>query len=301
MILQVPGRTIEFPRRPLLMGIVNINDDSFSGDGSLDPEKALAQAKQLISDGADIIDIGAESARTNRGPISVTEEISRLQSFLTHWPQLLEEAQTADETQLQKPLLSVNTWRPEVAEAVLSQRVDILNDMSALPTARNAETCAVHDVALLIMHSVGLPKESHTHQQWPDLMAEMTDFFREKIRLALNAGLIMEHLILDPGIDFAKQKDDNILLLKELAQLHKFERPLLLPISRKGLIDDVLDQPQAQERDPGTLALLAHGVRQGAQIFRIHNVRAAWEALKLLDALERPPQTTHQRILAQQK
>jgi len=117
----------------------------------------------------------------------------------------------------------------------------------------------------------------------------MNDFFCEKVRLALNGGLIMEHLILDPGIDFAKQKEDNLLLLRELHQLHRFERPLLLPISRKGVIGDVLDQPDPRDRDPGTLALLAHGVKKGAQIFRVHNVRAAWEALKLLDALERPP------------
>ncbi len=295
MTLQLPGRSIEFPRRPLLMGIVNINDDSFSGDGTLDPDRALTHARQLIADGADIIDIGAESARTNREPITIDEEISRLHSFLDGWADLVKDCQTADSTQVQTPILSVNTWRPEVTAAVLPHQVDLLNDMSALPDSRNAELCAKHDVALLIMHSVGLPKEKHTHQQWPDLMASMGEFFRDKIRLALNAGMIMEHLILDPGLDFAKQKEDNLLLLRELHQLHKFERPLLLPISRKGLIGEVLDQPDPRDRDPGTLALLAHGVRKGAQIFRVHHVRAAWEAMKLLDALERPPQPAPQK------
>ncbi len=294
MILQLPNRTVEFPRRPLLMGIVNINDDSFSGDGTLDAQAALAQAKQMIADGADIIDIGAESARTNREAISVEEEISRLRSFLDHWPALIEDYQKADEVQISKPILSVNTWRPEVTEAILPHHVDILNDMSALEDDRNARLCAEHDVSLLIMHSVGLPKEAHTDQKWPDLMTAMSDFFRDKIRTALNAGMIMEHLILDPGIDFAKQKEDNLLLLRELHQLHKFERPILLPISRKGVIGDVLDLPDAKDRDAGTLALLAHGVRQGAQIFRIHHVRAAWEALRLLDALESPPRPATQ-------
>jgi len=294
MILQLPNRTIEFPRRPLLMGIVNINDDSFCGDGTLDPGTAVAHAKQLIADGADMIDIGAESARTNREPISVKEEISRLRSFLEHWPDIIRDCTTADDTQVQKPILSLNTWRPEVVEAILPHHIDLLNDMSALPDNTNARHCAEHDVALLIMHSVGLPKQNHTHQRWDNLMASMSDFFRNKIGTALGGGMIMEHLILDPGLDFAKQKEDNLLLLKELHQLHKFERPLLLPISRKGVIGDVLDLPNPADRDPGTLALLAHGVRKGAQIFRVHNVRACWEAMRLLDALERPPRPASQ-------
>lgn len=280
MILRVPGRSIKFPRRPLLMGIVNINDDSFSGDGTLDPSQALEQARQQIADGADIIDIGAESARTNRDAISVEEEVRRLRSFLDGWEDLTKEP--ADNRQIFPPLLSINTWRPEVVARVIGSQVDILNDMSALPDSRNALLCAEHEVALLIMHSVGEPKISHTHQQWDDLMGSMTSFFREKIEIALAAGLTREQIILDPGIDFAKQKADNLLLLKELSKITALDQPVLLPISRKTIIDDVLDLPDPNDRDPGTLALLTHGAIQGAHIFRIHNVRSCWEALKVL-------------------
>ena len=286
--LQLPERCLHFPRRPLLMGIVNITDDSFSQDGSLDLEATCEKVLTLIADGADLIDIGAESARTNRGPISVADEVARLQPFLERWPSLIGKARLADDTQVFPPVLSVNTWRPEVVEQVLPHGVELLNDLSALAEPTNAQLCAQHEVALLLMHSVGLPKEKHTEQEYDDVLTSMGDFFRTRIRRDLEAGLSMENLILDPGIDFAKQRDDNLTVLARLQELHRFERPLLLPISRKTVIGDVLNQPDARDRDPGTMALLAHGVRQGAQIFRVHNVRAAWEALRLLDALERP-------------
>ncbi|MGB1889579.1 MAG: dihydropteroate synthase, partial [Akkermansiaceae bacterium] len=166
MILETPTRKISFPRRPLLMGIVNINDDSFSGDGTLDPKKALEQARKQIQEGADIIDIGAESARTNREAISVDEEVRRLRSFLDDWARIRDETKAIDDEQISPALLSVNTWRPEVVEQILGPEIDLLNDMSALPDDRNARLCAKHQVPLLIMHSVGQPKVSHTHQRW---------------------------------------------------------------------------------------------------------------------------------------
>lgn len=285
MILKLPRRDITFPRRPLLMGIVNINDDSFSGDGTLDPDEALEQARQHLREGADIIDIGAESARTNREAITITEEIRRLQSFLQHWPKLRDEAEQADGQQLSPPLLSINTWRPEVVSEVISSDVDILNDLSALPDDRNARLCAQYGTSLLIMHSVGQPKEAHTHQQWDQLITSMREFFEQKITLALQAGLSRHQIILDPGLDFAKQKNDNLTVLRELEKITNLACPVLLPISRKTLIGEVLDLPKPIDRDPGTIALLTQGFLKGAHIFRIHNTRACWEALKMLTPL----------------
>lgn len=283
MILRTPNRRITFPRRPLLMGIVNINDDSFSGDGTLDPSAALQIAREHIENGADIIDLGAESARTNREAISVEEEVRRLRSFLDHWTALRDETSGIDDDQVTPALLSINTWRPEVVEQILGPDVDLLNDMSALPDDRNARLCAKHGVPLLIMHSVGQPKVSHTHQRWDDLMGAMTSFFEEKIEVALAAGLTREQIVLDPGLDFAKQKEDNLLVLRELHQLRRFGCPILLPISRKTVIGDVLDLPDPRERDAGTIGLLTHGVMEGAQLFRVHNVRACWEAVRALE------------------
>ena len=215
MILAARGRRIEFPRRPLVMGIVNINDDSFCGDGTLDITAALAQATAALRDGADIIDIGAESARTNRAPISDEEEIARLLPVLKAWPELLARAAPADDAQLWPPLLSINTWRSAVIERVLPLGGDLINDLSALPDATNAKLCAQHGAALLIMHSVGQPKVPHTHIGYDDVMTTLRAFFEEKIQLALDAGLSREHLVIDPGIDFAKQRDDNLAIFRD--------------------------------------------------------------------------------------
>lgn len=267
------------------MGIVNINDDSFSGDGTLDPLVALDRARAHIREGADVIDIGAESARTNREAISVDEEVRRLRSFLKHWPEVRDQTKGADDEQLSPVLLSVNTWRPEVVEQILGPNIDLLNDMSALPDDRNARLCAQHGVPLLIMHSVGQPKVAHTQQRWQDLMGSMVEFFTEKIEFAMAAGLTKEQIVLDPGLDFAKQTEDNLLVLRELEKIIALGCPVLLPISRKTVIGDVLDLPDPQDRDPGTLALLTHGMMKGAHLFRVHNVRACWEALRVVNPL----------------
>lgn len=285
--LQTRRQTVAFPRRPLIMGIVNINDDSFSGDGTLDAAAALAQAQRFAAQGADIIDVGAESARTNRGAISVAEEVRRLDPFLRGYGAAMAAAERWDAGQLWPPLLSVNTWRPEVAEAALAIGADLLNDMGGLPDPRNAEICARHGTALLIMHTVGEPKVAHTHQSYADVLGAMEAFFAEKIAAATAAGLPEEAILIDPGLDFAKQRGDNLAVLRHLGRFHAFRRPILLPISRKTVIGDVLGIADPAERDAGTIGLLAAGIAQGAQIFRVHHVEAAAQSAKVLWALER--------------
>ena len=287
MILQARHHRIEFPRRPLVMGIVNINDDSFCGDGTLDPQMALAQAAQQLRDGADIIDIGAESARTNRGAITVEEEFQRLMPFLKAWPLLVDtfDQPPWDAAQQWPPLLSINTWRSEVIAAVLPHGGDLINDISALPDETNARLCAQHGASLLIMHSIGQPKVPHTHVQYADILDTLEGFFDEKIALAVRAGLSPEHLVIDPGIDFAKQREDNLAIYRHARRLQKWGRPVLLPVSRKTVIGQVLDLPQATDRDAGTLACISAGIQRGAQIYRVHNVKAAAQAVKVLWAV----------------
>ncbi len=284
MQLQARQHRLTFPRRPLVMGIVNINDDSFCNDGTLNPDAALAQAKQMLRDGADIIDIGAESARTNRGPISIDEEVRRLTPFVERWAELLHPSSFIPHPSA--PLLSINTWRSEVIARILPIGGDIINDLSALPDARNAELCAEHGAALLIMHSIGQPKVPHTHIGYDDIMRALDIFFEKKISLARNAGLPEEQIILDPGIDFAKQRDDNLCIYRELERLQIFGRPVLLPVSRKTVIGEVLGLKNPLERDAGTLACIAAGMRRGARIFRVHHVEAAAQAVRVLWGLQ---------------
>ena len=288
MRLKLPERVIEFPRRPLVMGIVNVNDDSFSGDGTLDFGQAIALARLQVAAGADIVDVGAESARTNRAAVSVAEEIRRFSGFLERWPEVLNDLQPRDAKQVWPPVLSANTWRSEVVEAVLEcGQIEIVNDMGALPNDRNARLCAGSGTALLIMHSVGEPKIPHFQQRWGDVMEEMIRFFEEKLTLASGAGLSVESVILDPGIDFAKQWDDNLAVYRGLERLQKFERPVLVPVSRKTVIGEVLGLPDPASRDAGTVACISAAMARGAGIFRVHHVEAAWQSVKTLDAISR--------------
>jgi dihydropteroate synthase len=228
--------------------------------------------------GAEIIDIGAESARTNRAAISEAEEIARLRDFIELWLQIDS-----------PPLLSINTWRPAVARAVLPHGGDLLNDIGGLPDEQNARICAETGAALLIMHTEGEPKVPHTHVQHRDIMETLGQFFERKLAMAEAAGLPRESIILDPGIDFAKQAPDNLRIYRHFAELHRFDRPILLPISRKTVIGAVLGLSDPRERDAGTIACLVQGYQQGAQIFRVHNVRAAVQALAILRAVSDAP------------
>jgi dihydropteroate synthase len=290
MRLRLPERVIDFPRRPLVMGIVNVNDDSFSGDGTLDLTEAIAQARALVVAGADIIDVGAESARTNRAAVSVAEEIRRFQGFLTRWEEVWRGLDPRDEAQIWPPVLSANTWRSEVVAEILPiGNIELLNDMGALPDDRNARLCAAHRTALLIMHSVGEPKIPHFQQAWDDVMAAMERFFELKLNLVRDAGLPDDAVILDPGIDFAKQREDNLTVFRELARLRKFHRPILVPVSRKTVIGEVLGLPDPLDRDAGTVACISAAMTRGAQIFRVHNVPAAWQTVKTLHEISPIP------------
>jgi dihydropteroate synthase len=282
MILTMRGRAVTFPRRPLVMGVVNITDDSFSGDGSLQIEQAIETAQGQVADGADLIDVGGESARTNRSAISEAAESARILPFLSRFRECYEGKKPVDEGQVFPPLLSINTWRPGVAEATLPIGGHLLNDMSALPTDENARIAAKYGTGLLIMHSVGLPKHRHTDIRYADIMRTLESFFDQKIKQALAAGVAREAIVLDPGIDFAKQKEDNLRIYRELPSLNHFERPILLPVSRKTVIGDVLGIADPANRDAGTIACVVAGTLRGASIFRVHNVRAAVQALRVI-------------------
>ncbi len=290
MRLKLPQRVIEFPRRPLVMGIVNVNDDSFSGDGTLDFEKAIAQARSQVTAGADVIDVGAESARTNRAAVSVEEELRRFRGFIERWEDVWTEVEARDEAQIWPPILSANTWRPKVVEGILRMgKVEIINDMGALPDDRNAKSCALHGAALLIMHSVGEPKIPHFQQRWDDVMEAMECFFEEKIEMAMAVGLDADSIILDPGIDFAKQREDNLTVFRELGRLRRFGKPVLVPVSRKTVIGEVLHLSDPTSRDAGSIACISASMVRGAEIFRVHHVEAAWQAVKVLEGIDRTP------------
>lgn len=284
--LSVRSRRIPLARRPLVMGIVNINDDSFSGDGRLDARWALDRAREIVEEGADMVDVGGESARTNRPPVSEDEEWGRIAPFVREFSRAMQGVRPCDEEQIFPPLLSVNTWRTRVAARALESGCDLLNDMGGLPDGQLARLCAERGAALLIMHTKGEPKVSHAHVRYRDVLSEVEEFFESKIALAVASGMSPESLVLDPGIDFAKQTGDNLRIYRELSRFARFKCPILLPVSRKGTIGDVLGIPEPSERDAGTMACMVAGRLRGASIFRVHNVRAARLTLRALAAVQ---------------
>ncbi len=168
---------------------------------------------------------------------------------------------------------------------VLPMGIELVNDMSGLPEITTARLCAEEKVALLVMHSVGAPKVDHSHVQWPDIMASMNEFFIEKLALCARAELPPEAIILDPGLGFAKSPKDDLTVLQNLSDLTTFERPLLLPIGRKGFIGETLGIAEPVQRDAATLACVAATAEHCSVIYRVHEVKGCYEVLKVLQAL----------------
>jgi dihydropteroate synthase len=266
--------TLELGPRPLLMGIVNASPDSFSDGGrntTLDAQSALAE--ELLAAGADILDIGGESASTGRPPVEAAQEIERVAPLVRR---------IAGEL---GALVSVDTYKPAVARAAIAAGARIVNDVSGLRDPELADVCAQTGAALVVMHTRAAPRERlQDPDLYDDITAEVVGFLRERVAVALSRGVAPEQLILDPGPDFAKTPAQTIALLSDLAPLHELGRPLLMAISRKDFIGALTDR-SPRERLPGTLAALAHGFEQGAHIFRVHDVAAAADFLTVRGAL----------------
>ncbi len=280
-MLKARGRTVVMADRPLVMGILNLNDDSFSDSGFPSLQEALRRAREMVEQGVDIIDVGAESARTNRAPISEDEELRRLMPFLEELQRWFLDGYLTPPfegaQQVFPPLISVNTWRGEVCRVIAeSGAADILNDMSGLRTAANAEICARHGVALLIMHIEGEPKVAHQgiDAGESEIAGVVKNFLRDRLQTACSAGLAEEQVILDPGFGFAKTPAQDLALLRNIDDLRALGRPVLMPVSRKGFIGHILNQPQADRRDAGTMAVVAHFAEKPGLIFRVHDVLA---------------------------
>jgi dihydropteroate synthase len=275
LVLRAGDRTLELGGRPWLMGVVNASPDSFSDDGSTRTlDRQLRLAGELVRAGADMLDVGGESARTGVPPVSVEEEIERVVP-------LVERIATTLQT-----IVSVDTYKPPVAAAAIAAGASIVNDVSGLRDPDLARVCAQTGAALVLMHTRAAPKQ---RMQDPalygeDVTGEVIAFLRERIELAGAAGVAHEQLIVDPGPDFAKTPAQTIALLAELERLHALERPLLMAISRKDFIG-ALTSRAPRERSAGTLAALAHGVDAGAHIFRLHDIAAARDYLTVRAAL----------------
>lgn len=255
--------------RPRIMGVLNITPDSFSDGGDyLNTEQALQQGLQLIAEGADLIDIGGESSRPGADPVSTDEELDRVIPVIE---------QLRNETDLP---LSIDTTKSAVARAAILAGANFINDISGLQFDPAMATVAAETSSgLFLMHTRGTPKEMQKETAYHDLLADVSCYLQQGIALALAAGVSQRALAVDPGIGFGKSVEGNLTLLRHLDQLHQLGCPILLGTSRKSFIGRILERDDPRQRLAGTLATLALAVEKGVQIFRVHDVRAAKDAV----------------------
>ncbi len=282
-------KRLPFGSRTFIMGILNITPDSFSGDGLLNAADVLEavrrQALEFVSAGADILDIGGESTRPGAQPVSKDEELSRVLPVV--------EMLTRLELDV---LLSVDTYKSEVAEAALRAGAHWINDVWALRAdPRMAEVAARFNAALILMHNRSKPSNAQLQEKlggryvgmhYDNLIEDIQRELMESVQFARQAGISDENIILDPGIGFGKTVEQNLEILRRLDEFKKLGFPLLLGVSRKSFIGYTLNLPPDQRLE-GTLAACAIGIQRGADILRVHDVEPVVRAARMTDAILR--------------
>jgi dihydropteroate synthase len=270
---QLRTRTLEFPRRPLIMGIVNVTPDSFSDGGQfLDPAAAVAQALQLVADGADLLDIGGESTRPYAEPVSADEELRRVSPVI--------EALAAE---VRIPL-SIDTSKATVARAAIEAGAEIINDITGLTGDPAMIDLAVKSgVGVCAMHMQGTPQSMQDNPNYKDVVGEVREYLRERRDALLSAGVSRDRICLDPGVGFGKTHEHNMTLMRHCYEFHELGCPLLVGHSRKGFLGKLIGDKEADRTNATVGAALGLAV-QGVQIVRVHDVRPLREALVAFDA-----------------
>jgi len=272
--LVAKGREVRCGERPLIMGVVNVTADSFYDGGRYaEPERAIAHAIELAEQGADILDIGAESTRPGAQPVNEEDELARVVPVV---------AELARRVTAQ---ISVDTTKSRVAQSALDAGASIVNDVSALRwDEKMASVVARSGAAVVLMHMQGTPQTMQTAPTYDDVVAEVARFLGERMQAALEAGIAKTNIVLDPGIGFGKLLEHNLELLNRLQELAMLDRPLLVGVSRKAFIGRMVGRA-AEHREWGTAAAVALAVDRGARILRVHDVAMMTDVVKVAAAI----------------
>jgi dihydropteroate synthase len=260
--------------RPLVMGIVNLTPDSFSGDGvGADVAAAIAHAEAQRDEGADLLDLGAESTRPGALPVPAGEELARLLPVL----------RAVRDWGLP---VSVDTNKPEVMRAVLGEGADFINDIAALRAPGALDALAASDAAVCLMHMQGEPRTMQTDPRYADVAGEVAAFLAGRVAACERAGIARERILVDPGFCFGKTVEHNYALLRDLRRLEGIGVPVLAGLSRKSMLGAVTGRENGAARLPASVVAAVLAVQQGARVVRVHDVAATRDALAVWAAME---------------
>lgn len=272
--LLMRGRRLVFDR-PLVMGVLNVTPDSFSDGGRyLDPGAALKHALEMVEEGADLIDIGAESSRPGAEPVPEAEELHRL-------------IPVVQEVCRQVPVpVSVDTTKAAVARTAIAAGAAMVNDISACEAdPAMLGVVAETGAGLVLMHMQGTPRTMQQSPRYGSVVDEVCEFLRARIQAAVQAGIAADHILLDPGIGFGKNLKHNLTLLAGLDAFQSLGRPILVGVSRKAFIGEVLGR-RTDDRLMGTAAAVAAAVLRGASVLRVHDVSAMRDVVRMVHAIQ---------------
>ncbi len=273
-IFNIRNKEFDFNKHVFIMGILNTTPDSFSDGGQFnDIGRALKHAEEMLKDGADIIDVGGESTRPGAEKVPQDVEIERTAPVIA-----------AIRKEFKDAVISIDTYKSEVAKAAIENGADIINDISGLRFDENMPSLAAkYDVPVVAMHIKGTPKNMQKNPYYNNIIKELLAYFAERIKALNDAGV--KKIIIDPGIGFGKRLKDNLQIIKHLDAFTIFNLPILFGASRKSFIGAVLDEP-TDKRLVGTLAANMQGMQNGANILRVHDVKEHVEVVKMLEAIK---------------
>ena len=258
--------------QPRVMGIVNVTPDSFSDGGKFNTtEKAIEHALQLVDEGADILDIGGESTRPGATPVPLEEELNRVIPVIEGLRHV-------------GVPLSIDTYKPQVMQAAIAAGADIVNDVCALREPQALEIVAASQAGVCLMHMQGRPQTMQANPEYDDVVKAVKDFLAERLMAAEHAGIDRSRIVLDPGFGFGKRTAHNLSLLNHLNDIQALGLPLLIGLSRKSVLGQVVGL-SVDERLHASIAASVISVMKGASIVRVHDVKPTVDALKIVEAV----------------
>jgi dihydropteroate synthase len=274
MFWQTCTRTFDFARRGAIMGVLNVTPDSFSDGGRwVDVEAAVAHAREMAAQGAEIIDVGGESTRPGAAPVDESEELRRV------LPVIERLAGTGNIS------ISIDTMKPNVARAAVEKGADIVNDVTGLRDPEMRTVVRETGAAAIIMHMQGEPRTMQTAPHYADVTREVREFFRQSLEACLASGIDPMRLAFDPGIGFGKTVAHNLALLGNLELVRVSERPIVVGVSRKSFLSKVTGAQSIEDRAWPTVALTSFLRERGANVLRVHDVLPNVQALRMTEAI----------------